>query len=638
MLPHTYMAYALLIVAGALLFACMHHFTLGVMREKIDLGNIFFAMLCLFGIVCDLGLIILTRAQSVEQALLGIRLNDAGAAAAFVGLLWFAHVYARPLARWQLWGLSGACFFAAVAMFATPYSLRYVSAPTLQAYTLPWGEVVVITSKSNNPLYALVLLPALFVILLAFQSFFKEYRRQPSRFTLAMVAAMTAQVLAVFHALLLRLGILNGVPMGLIVLLLVILVMSAVITARLRRQTRGYLDIIDHVPAGIALLDRDRKTVLRNRYWSEVLPAITPQHISPPRKPSEIPGSTFPAAPEDHGEIEVQIDGKQRTFLKLQFPMRDEDGDIRAECSILTDITSRKQAESSLLQYRNHLETLVEERTAELSKRTLELEHAMQQLVQSEKLAALGGLVAGVAHELNTPLGNALVIGTSLQGDLNLITEKSQTGQMRRSDLDTFFSLSADSISLFLRNTQRAAELVSSFKKLAVDQSSTRRREFGLDELVRDTLDTLVHTLKGSNIQIHRSIAPELTMDSFPGPLEQIITNLVQNAIVHAMVPSRPLTVSISAELRPDANPPEMLLIFEDDGAGMEPQVVKQAFDPYFSTRFGQGGSGLGLYIVHNLITAVLGGTVTLESTPDHGARFALHLPVVAPELAKPAP
>lgn len=255
----------------------------------------------------------------------------------------------------------------------------------------------------------------------------------------------------------------------------------------------------------------------------------------------------------------------------------------------------------------------------------------MKQLVQTEKLASLGSLVAGVAHELNTPLGNVLTVATTLRERAHAFQAEVERGEgLRRSTVRDFVDGSLDATALIERNAQRAGDLIGNFKQVAVDQTSTRRRTFGLREVFEETLSTLRPALRGTAHEVQLEIGDDIVLDSFPGPLEQIISNLVMNSLLHGFEARDHGHIRIRAERVGDA----VRLDYVDDGHGMNATVVQQAFDPFFTTKLGRGGSGLGLYIVYNLTTAVLGGTVSLVSEPGQGARFEFTLPLVAPRLS----
>ncbi|MDS4040618.1 MAG: PAS domain-containing protein, partial [Candidatus Competibacter sp.] len=343
--------------------------------------------------------------------------------------------------------------------------------------------------------------------------------------------------------------------------------------------------------------------------------------------------------PEDRPGFEESVARSARTLepWRHEYRLRSARGDIvwhqgisrperQADGSILWsgiffDTTERKRTEEELQRYREHLEELVAERTAELRQ-------AMTQLVQAEKLAALGHLVAGVAHELNTPLGNARTVAGALGEHLGEFAAAVESGVLRRSQVDAFLKRGWEAVDLLERNTARAADLIGHFKQVTVDQSSARRRRFDLRQTVEELLATLRPQFKHTAHRIELDIPAGLELDSYPGPLEQVVTNLVTNSLIHGFAGIEAGLIRIGAVL---LGSDRVQLDYADDGIGIPETILKRIFEPFFTTRLGQGGSGLGLYIVYNLVTGVLGGTVRVCGKPGHGTVFTFVLPRTAP-------
>lgn len=276
----------------------------------------------------------------------------------------------------------------------------------------------------------------------------------------------------------------------------------------------------------------------------------------------------------------------------------------------------------------NHrmLEMRVVDRTTELSDALSDLQVMQNELVHSEKLASLGALVAGISHELNTPIGNALTAATTAKHYVRQFRAQLESGAVKRSSLDSFLDASEEMSDVVARSSDRAAALIESFKKVAVDQTSERRRSFDLREVVGDVIETLRPGLKRRVSSFDIDIADDILCDSYPGPLEQIITNLVQNAALHAFEGRSDGRVRLSAETAGE----HIVLNVDDDGSGMEPHVLTHIFDPFYTTRLGQGGSGLGLSISRRIATSVLEGDLRCSSTPGRGTRFTLRFARVA--------
>lgn len=321
----------------------------------------------------------------------------------------------------------------------------------------------------------------------------------------------------------------------------------------------------------------------------------------------------------DGGVIHLQVSGD---------PVFGHDGGFCGFRGTGKDISKQKAVEAEIRRLNQSLEQRVAERTTELRQTNERLAHALEHLVQAEKLASLGNLVAGVAHELNTPLGNTLLTATHLRNRVHELQDVFKTGAMRRSELTAFIELSSDGLDLIERNLNRAAGLLANFKQVAVDQTSAQRRRFDLRKTVDEVVATLMPGLRKRRLVLVVDIPEGLELDSFPGPLEQVIANIVTNAAIHAFGPDEAGELSIVAE---PAGAGEIELCIRDNGCGIPPEVLGRVFDPFFTTRMGQGGSGLGLYIVYNIVTSLLGGSIEVSSTPG-GTCFTMRFPACAPD------
>ena len=255
----------------------------------------------------------------------------------------------------------------------------------------------------------------------------------------------------------------------------------------------------------------------------------------------------------------------------------------------------------------------------------LELNAAQQNLIDAERLAALGGLVAGVAHEVNNPIGISLTVASSLARRTEMFeAELRSDTRLRRSQLEEFVRTSRDAAQQLVANLHRAGELIHSFKQVAVDRSRADRREFSLGEATDQIIASLRPVLRKAPITLSVEVPEGLIIDSYPGAYGQILTNLFLNAINHGFADGRSGAITISA--RPRGND-EVEIIFADNGAGMTPDVQRQAFDPFFTTRRNEGGTGLGLHIVYNLVTQQLGGRMMLDSRLGQGSTFRIIMP-----------
>lgn len=260
-----------------------------------------------------------------------------------------------------------------------------------------------------------------------------------------------------------------------------------------------------------------------------------------------------------------------------------------------------------------------------------DLQAAQESLVQSEKLAGLGGLVAGVAHEVNTPIGVVLTGASILEEATSQFTQALTSGSLRKSDVEAYARTATESAHLIHSNAERAAHLIQSFKQVAVDQTSDQRRCFQL----RHYLDELMTSLHASLRKAHASAVvqcdPSVEMDSYPGLLAQVLTNLTMNAIIHAFEGREDGRVQVTVEHANDW----LTLTFTDNGPGISEQHLGRIFEPFFTTRRGQGGTGLGLHIVYNIVTQQLGGTISVHNQEGGGACFTICIPRVAPRVAE---
>lgn len=272
--------------------------------------------------------------------------------------------------------------------------------------------------------------------------------------------------------------------------------------------------------------------------------------------------------------------------------------------------------------------------TADLQKAVAALEDARDELVENGKLASLGRMVAGLAHELNTPIGSALTVATTLVDRTQSFETLLSGSAVRRGELTCFAADVRGATDIMVGSLRHAADLICGFKQVAVDQASLQRRSFDLALVTDQVLMALRPIYRGSGAELLVAIPPGIMIDGFPGALGQVLTNLVNNAVLHGLDGRVGGVVTVSA-VPPDTKGRVMLTV-ADNGGGMTPEILARIFDPFFTTRMGSGGTGLGLPIVRNLVMGVLGGKLRVDSTPGLGTRFIITLPQSAPELATP--
>lgn len=316
-------------------------------------------------------------------------------------------------------------------------------------------------------------------------------------------------------------------------------------------------------------------------------------------------------------QLELMRDSVKRSFAQLE-----------------TEIIERTKANEAIQTLNASLEERVHERTSELLEanitlaRTLEdLRSTQRTLVQSEKLASLGSLVAGVAHELNTPIGNGLAAASTMEDETRRFISRLDQG-IKRSELEHFLSVAEEGSRLVRTSLQRAAELVGSFKQVAVDQIGAQRRPFQLAELVQETALTLSPGLKRTRVHFTQQVPADIYLDSFPGALIQVISNLFTNSLAHAFEDGAPGEMRLVAAR---AGVEHVRIEFSDNGTGIPPAHLGRIYDPFFTTKLGKGGSGLGLHIVHNIVTSILGGEIQVQSEEGKGTTFIITIPLAAP-------
>jgi two-component system sensor histidine kinase/response regulator len=323
-------------------------------------------------------------------------------------------------------------------------------------------------------------------------------------------------------------------------------------------------------------------------------------------------------------------------MVLLAFALADRFHELRQEKenAQALALASERRVVETLRASERVLEGRVAERTSELSATISRLQQSQKDLVEAEKLSSLGSLVAGVSHELNTPLGNAMITASSIDAESQELVRRVESGDIKRSTLVEGLNRLTALSDVLVRSCERAANLIRSFKKVAVDQTSEQQRSFDLLEMVNDNLATIAPSFNRHQLQLESQVPPKIMCDSYPGPLGQVLTNLLQNAAIHAFEPDTPGHLRIEGS----ANATHAKLVVSDNGKGMSADILKHVFDPFFTTKLGQGGSGLGLAICRNIVSGVLGGTIHAQSTEGRGSTFTIEFPLHAPHAAAAQP
>ena len=308
---------------------------------------------------------------------------------------------------------------------------------------------------------------------------------------------------------------------------------------------------------------------------------------------------------------------------------RDELGDV------IRGFNGVQRKLKSIIERTRHAEDAARRSQQETAQAMDDLRRAQESLLQSERLASLGSLVAGVAHEINTPVGIALTSASVLKEATDAISAAVAGGGVKKTDIVRYLETAGESSRLIMNNAYRAAHLIHSFKQIAVDQVSEARRAFELRDYIGEVVASLQPTLKKTRSEVIIDCPPGIEFDSYPGALAQVLTNLVLNCVEHAFDSETAGTIHIGVRCETDstadAKAQWLNMQVRDNGRGIAPDMIDRVFDPFVTTRRGQGGTGLGLNIVFNLITRQFGGTITVTSTPGQGATFLLRLPRVTP-------
>jgi len=387
--------------------------------------------------------------------------------------------------------------------------------------------------------------------------------------------------------------------------------------------------VIDTVPAVINVKDRNLRYVLMNRYMAGIF-GIEPQDAIG-RTTADLMSRYGAAKTDEHdkrvlaGNRELGFyeeeykdsSGNMRQWLVNKLPLLDAEGEIENIVTVALDIGERKRGEQEMRKARDAAEAALRN-----------LRETQNSLIEAEKLAALGRLVAGIAHEVNNPVGISLTVASALERKTALFAGEVERGNLRRSSLTDYLDTSRDAASQLVANLNRAAELITSFKQVAADRNYSDQREFDLGDLTEQVVMSLRPGLRKHNLTLNVECQPNLSMNSYPGPYGQVLTNLFLNAVAHAFPDGKAGAVDIQVRASGKDN---VEIIFSDNGVGMSMDVRRRAFDPFFTTRRDQGGTGLGLHIVYSIVTTRLGGRLDLDSEPGGGTRIQMILPRVAP-------
>ena len=387
--------------------------------------------------------------------------------------------------------------------------------------------------------------------------------------------------------------------------------------------------IYDTAPIGLACLSPDCRYLQINQRLTEICGISVEDHLGRfvrdcvPALADSVEQIVRSIMETGEPVIGIEVAGQradqveERSWITYWHPLRAPSGEIVAINVAAEEITERKRAEQEIRKAKDAAETALRH-----------LRETQDTLVEAEKLAALGRLVAGVAHEVNSPVGISLTVASTLQRKVELFAAELARGDLRRSSLNEFLEHIRDASAQLVVNLGRAAERVQSFKQVARDQSQSQHRTFDAAELTDQVFSHLARELRERDIALDMHSESDLSMDSYPGPFGQALTNLALNSMAHAFPDGRKGTITV--RLR-QAGTDHVEVLFVDDGCGMVADVKRRAFDPFFTTRRHEGASGLGLHIVHSIVVDRLGGRIRLDSEAGLGTTVQLVLPRLAP-------
>jgi PAS domain S-box-containing protein len=394
--------------------------------------------------------------------------------------------------------------------------------------------------------------------------------------------------------------------------------------------------IYDTAPIGLACLSPDCRYLQINQRLTEICGISVEDHLGRtvrdcvPALADAVEGIVRSIMETGEPVTGIEVAGQradqpdERFWITYWHPLRSPSGEIVGINVAAEEITERKRAEAKLQaseQETRHARDAAEAALQDLRK-------TQNSLIEAEKLAALGRLVAGIAHEINSPVGTGLTVASALELKIAAIAAEFAQGSLKRSSLKEFIENSREASSQLVANLNHAAELIQSFKLVAIDRNFANQRIFDLGDLTEQVAMSLRPGLGRKNLTLNVECQPDLTMNSYPGPYGQVLTNLFLNAVAHAFPDDKGGTVDIKMRASGNDN---VEILFSDDGCGMSGSVRRKAFDPFFTTRRDQGSTGLGLHIVYSIVTNCLGGRLNLDSRPGEGTKIQIILPRVVP-------
>jgi PAS domain S-box-containing protein len=389
--------------------------------------------------------------------------------------------------------------------------------------------------------------------------------------------------------------------------------------AALKASERQFHTLADSIPQLVWMADAQGAIFWLNNHWYGYTGRTAGEAVS--HGWQAVLGHRWIEALQAGTALESELsllgkDGLYRPFLTRVVPLRDSTDSVYGWIGTHIDISERKRNELEIRRARDVAEAALHN-----------LRETQNSLIEAEKLAALGRLVAGVAHEINNPVGTGLTIASSLQRKSELFASEAAGGTLRRSSLVDFVETVRNASTQLQDSLNHAAELIQSFKQVAADRNNSDLRSFDLGDLTEQVARGLRPALPKHGVTLNVQCESNLVMNSYPGSYGQVLTNLFLNSIAHAFPDERQGVIEITVNAGTDN---DVEVVFSDDGCGMSPDVRRQAFDPFFTTRRHQGCTGLGLHIVYSIVTDRLGGHLDLDSGPGTGTKIRMVLPRLA--------
>ena len=387
--------------------------------------------------------------------------------------------------------------------------------------------------------------------------------------------------------------------------------------------------IFEYAPDGIFLIDFDMNIRYVNPAFCKML-GYTPDEVMGTSITDHLGDITILAncmqSVQDTGSCKDQEtifrrkDGSMVHISKNVQAMQDDEGNMTSIVVFIRDMTRLHLLNNQLNDSQKNLNAHVND--LEYTLETLQATQA--QLVENEKMASLGNLVAGVAHEVNTPIGISITATSYMHDTLEKLSHSFDGKTLTMSELSKTIETFREIDLILTKNLFRAAELIASFKNVAVNQTDDIVEEFSLNEIFSDIYNSTHHTVKLHHAELYIKCDNPIVLYSYPGVISQIMTNLIMNSLMHAFDTE---SVNSSIEISGYLESGKVTLVFHDNGKGMDAKTVQKAFEPFYTTARGKGGSGLGLHIVHSLVTQKLKGEIKIDSSPGNGCTFTITFP-----------